>query len=172
MRGKNRPSLWPAGTGRSPSPGRRSSQSLPLVSLVFNLSQPNPAPEFECGYHNKWAAILHILRPVTRRPPVWDPCIPDVGERAVPPWHQRMYWLMAAVCALIAVPVILSNPGLWRSQPQRGHRTRGHTVIANHGRPTRHAGCCRCFLDHRAGSGDASRRCERGFRSWQAKHGG
>ena len=29
----------------------------------------------------------------------------------------RMYWLMAAVCALIAVPVILSNPGLWRRSP-------------------------------------------------------
>ena len=24
---------------------------------------------------------------------------------------------MAAVCALIAVPVILSNPGLWRRSP-------------------------------------------------------
>jgi uncharacterized protein len=29
----------------------------------------------------------------------------------------RMYWLMAAVSALIAVPVILSNLGLWRRSP-------------------------------------------------------
>ena len=172
MRGKNRPSLWPAGTGRSPSPGRRSFSKSPFILISFQPLAAQTRPKNENWSHNKWAAILHILRPVT-------PTAPGVGP--VHSQHPRKS------CPTVAPTDVLAHGS--RLCPDRG------TGDPEQPRPLAAAPTWspdpRAHCDRQSWASNSSRRLlsfaswtiglevvthpadvSEGSAPWQAKHGG